>query len=687
MLREVALPNNRTGYQFVINGDDANEELWKRLYPDNDIGAEQLLTVPGRPGTPLTLNEEAFRVVRVAGELMGELLDEVNVLRKAMGRQPLKKKTFWLPPAVLDKKELVYLLNESGKVERVVSDLTVSGVDARAQKEIAIAAGTGRTLIPLTHDSIQRYRHASLEAVFDATDYSSSIRQTGPATGKTASEVFDVGHRPYQQMQESMLRAFSDLGRQLRYEIFDPELQYLKMEHGATGAGPKQETIFSIAANRISGTQKLDPNTFVGRGHFLATSGYDAVMTKLAEKLAPVGEVRRERNAAGIVRRLDTDLGKDFNPFESGLDYVERTHKAVIPGTLRKHAAALSWTTALAAIRFLDVGMGAINLLSLASTLPSVVRMSLPKRGEPQDQWRSRVSAMGGMTPDRNIPWLSPTLILTNGFRWALTKEARAVRDVAVARGYMDQYAAEAIGTFDNAGQTFVTKLVRDVADKASVITDKTERMARGISWMAFYNLGKKGFALDSEAAMVFAHKQANNTIADFRPSNRPDIFQGASGMPLALFTTYMWNFLQRIYRTIETGDMAPLATQASLQQVLFGLNNMPAAQAYIGTLGANEDGTLNIQDRMTQVLGKDLADVVNHGTIGTVIPRSLGLGGGIDIGSRAGVGLPFSRVLTGNVIGEPSTVWENLWKAVPGLQFAGRLWDTGQRVARASHC
>ena len=682
MLREVELPSGGVGYQFSIADDEGNRQLWERLNPNNPMGDEQLLTVPGKPGTPLTLNEEAFRAVRVTGEIMGELLDEVNTLRSAQGKQPLKKKTFWMPPAALDKKELVYLLNESGKVERIVSDLTVSGADSRAQKEIAIAAKTGRTLVPLSHESIQRYRLASLEAVFDSQNYSSSIRQTGEATGKTASEVFDTGARPYQQMQEGMLRAFSDLGRQLRYEIFDSELQYLKLEHGATGAGPKQETIFSFAANRIAGTQLLDPETFVGRGHLLVTSGYDAVMTKLADKLNPLAEKRQERNAIGIVRRLDSELGKDFNPFESGLDYAERTHKAVIPPTLRKHAALLSKVVADASIRVMDIGMGVVNLASLAVTLPPVVRMSLPKRGEPVEHWQSRVAAFGGVTPEKGLPWLSPTKIMVNGLRWSFTQEAKAVRDIALSRGYMDQYAAEAVGTFDNAGQTFVTRLVRDTIDKASVITDKTERLARGISWMAFYNLGNKGFGLDTEAAMVFAHKQANNVIADFRPSNRPDIFQGASGMPLSLFTTYMWNFLQRIYRTIETGDKAAIATQAALQQSLFGLNSMPGAQAYIQALGANEDGTVNIEDRIGQALGRNLTDVIMHGTIGTVLPRSLGLGGGIDIGSRAGIGLPFSRVLTGDLIGEPSTVWENLWKAAPGLQFAGRLWDTGQRMA-----
>ena len=682
MVREVPLPGGGIGYQFDISADGENQNLWKRLFPDAEMGEEQVLTIPGKAGVPLTLNEEAFRAVKVIDELAGVLLSEVNTLRKAIGKQPLKRKSFWIPPAVLDGKELVYLLNEAGKVERVVSDLTKSGADARAQKEIAIARETGRTLIPLTHDSIQRYRMASLDAIFDTVDYSSSVRQTGPATGKTASEVFDIGARPYQQMQQSLLRAFSDLGRQLRYEIFDPELQYLKMQHAAAGAGEGKETVFSMAANMISGTQNLDPNTYIGRGHLLVTSGYDAVMTKLAEKFAPIGERSKERSAEGIVRRLDTELGKGYNPFESGLEYVARTHNVIIPPTLRKHADILGRTTALAAIRFMDIGMGVINIASLAVTLPPVVRMSLPQRGEDLAHWQDRVTAFGGVTPERNIPWLSPTRIITNGFRWMLTQEGKAIRDIAISRGYMDQFAAEGIGIFDNAGQTFVTRLVRDVTDAASVITDKTERMARGIAWMSFYNLGTKGFGLDMEAAMTFAHKQANNVIADFRPSNRPDIFQGASGMPLSLFTTYMWNFLQRIYRTIETGDKAAIATQAALQQSLFGLNSMPGAQAYIQTLGANEDGSVNLEDRIAQVLGKDLTDVIMHGTIGTVIPRSLGLGGGIDIGSRAGIGLPFSRVLTGDLIGEPSTIWENLWKAVPGLQFGGRLWDTTQRMA-----
>ena len=678
-LQKVELPNGEFGYQFVLGkkqGGAHNAKLFQKLYPNRKtgIGNQTVIPVPGKPDTPLTLPETTFRVVKTVGDIMGELLTEVNLLRRAKGLKEIGKREFWLPPVALEGKELRYLINEIGDVERIVSDVTEAGVQGKVTKELEHAKNNGRTLFAVTHDTIQRYQTAGLKAVFDTVDFSSPMRQTGPMTGKTAPIVFERGAKPYQKMQEGMLRAFADLGRQLRFELFDPELQFLQMEHASLGLSKGKESLFSFAASRISGTPGLDPESFVGKGLLTTEHLYNKVMEGLAttRNLLP----KAPGEGKSTFAKLEAQYGKEFNPFDDVNDYLARTHDVKIPGTLHKHAAVLGEVTAAFALRAFDLGMGAINMLSLGVTLPPVIRMALPRPGEPDNVWRERVLAFGGTTP-KGTPWLSPTKIALGGMRYMFTKEGKAVREMATARGYMDQYAAEAIGLYDRTGQGFITSVVRDWVDKVSIATDYTERMARGVAWMSFYRLGKQGFGLDSEAAMVFAHKQANNTIADFRPGNRPTLFQGAAGMPLALFSTYMWNFLQRIYRVVETADGRTAASQAGLQASLFGINSMPGAQAYIQALGANEDGTLNVEDRISQVLGKDLADVLMHGSISTLLPRTLGLGGGIDIGSRAGIGLPFSRVLTGNIIEEPSRLWANLWKAAPGLQFSGRLLDT----------
>ena len=686
-VEEVALPGGKKGYRFLLGESKKNAQLWDKLYgleqkADSDetfqaVTNQTALPVPGQRDVPLVIPEKTFQAIRAIGEIMKEHLAEVNTLRKAQGYQPIKEKSFWLPPAALRGKEVVYLINEAGKVARVVSDATEDGAMSRAHKEIKESK---EPLIAVNHNSMQRYHNANLEAIYEMDDFSSSSRQTGPGTGKTAGVVFDRGAEPYKEMQQSILRAWADLDRNLRQEIFSPEMEYLAMEHAATGASSKDETIYSMVMNRVAGTQRLDPNTYIGRGYLMVANAYDEMLRRVNDKFLKQDSRGEQKRADKVVTALHENLGKEYTPFENGLRYIEQTHKAALPGTLRKHAALLNEVTAAAAIRVMDVGMSVLNIGSLAVTMPVVARAINPQKWENVQQWQERVSAFGGVTP-KGTPWMSPTKIMTNGFRWMLTKEGQAVREIAAAKGYMDQYAAEAVGAWDQAGESFVANRVRDTVNKLSVFTDKSERMARGIAFMSFYNMGKKGLGLETEAAMVFAHKQANNTIADFRPGDRPTIFQGATGMPLALFTTYMWNFLQRMYRMVETADARTAATQIGLQTSLFGVNTLPGAQAYIQALGANEDGTLNIEDRISDLFGRSMTDVIMHGTVSTVLPRSIGLGGGIDIGSRAGIGLPFSRVLTGDIIGEPSSVWENLWRASPGLQFAGRLYDTAQEA------
>lgn len=687
-VRQTALPSGEVGYRFVIGDSTKNRELFELQYREpgaplrhqQTIDADMEIPVPGKPGIPLTIPENTYRAVKAAGSIMEDLLVEVNALREADGLKPIKKKSFWLPPAVLRGKELRYLVNEAGQVVRIVSDATEKGVAAKAAKEVENASKRGHMLTSLTQGTVENYRHSFLESVFNLEDYSYSGRQTGASEGKTAATVFARGAAPYKEMQETMLRAWSDLGRQVNYAVFEPELQYLKVEHAATGAGEGDETIFSFVAKRVAGTQNLDANTIVGKGLLYAGNAYDEVVSRATNALIR-GEGRRDRaRAAKTQQNLERHLGKEFTPFEDTNDYLERTHKVVIPGTLRKHAGALGYATATSALRFMDLGMAVVNLGSLAVTMPPVVRMAFPRRGETDDLWRERVSAFGGVTPGGN-PWLDPVKIMARGLRWSYTEEARAIRELANARGYFDQFAAEGLGMYDKAGQGFIEHVAKKWIDVLSVPTDWSERQARAISFMSFFHLGREGFGLKDEAAMVFAHKQANNTIADFRPSNRPTIFQGSAGMPLSLFTTYMWNFLQRIYRVVETGDARTAAVQFGLQTSLFGVNSLPGAQAYIQSWGANEDGTLNVEDRIADVIGRGAADVLMHGSVSTFIPRALGLGGGIDIGSRAGIGLPFSRVITGDIIGEPSSVFENLWKVAPGLQFAGRLWDTGQKA------
>ena len=179
--------------------------------------------------------------------------------------------------------------------------------------------------------------------------------------------------------------------------------------------------------------------------------------------------------------------------------------------------------------------------------------------------------------------------------------------------------------------------------------------MARAFSWMTFYNVGKKGMGLDDNAAMAFAHAQANNVIADFRPSNRPVIFQGAAGMPLGLFTTFMWNYLQRLYSLVENANIGGLINQVGLQGFLFGAESVPGVPEFIQLITSNYDGSENLVDRLHRAFGQDVTSAILNGSIASL--------SGVSIGPRAAVGLPFQSGIGA--------------QAVAGFRLAGRAVNT----------
>jgi len=674
--------DGKTVYQFELKDSVTNRRIWREMFgtdmPAIDKNNKVFMPITGRPVT-YGATETAFHAISTVDEISQALLAESNALRVAKGLRPMQHKRWHMPARVLESKELVYLLDSAQNVKTVVGGATPKQALARAQKEIDEAKRNGVFLTKVNQQDIARYYDAKLEAFFDMKDFSRPWAQTGPSKGKSFGEVTETGPLAVQSMMESLLRGFSDVTREARLTLFEPELNYLNLQNAAAGFANRSDSVFSLVANRLVGTQNLAADSIIGRTLLAVETNYDKAMTAIWDAMASargVATTAAQRATGGdpqAYRELKEALPSTHQPFNDMMDYLNRTDVARIPPELRRHAAGSNEITTAVTIRMFDVGMGLVNILSLATTLPPVLKMLERRTGESVAEHLERISGFGATTPG-GVPYVSPTRAIIEGMQFFFSEEGRRVAAEARKRGFFDQFAAEQVDIYGRTGQQFVTSHLRSLADKTSVVTDKTERLARSLSFMTFYQMGKKGLGLEDNAAMAFAHAQANNTIADFRPSNRPVIFQGAAGMPLGLFTTFMWNFLQRMFNIVETGSKGAAAYQFGLQASLFGAESLPGVEGYMNVFTSNYDGSLSPVDRLREGFGDTFTDVFLNGSVSTLLSRGItsllpgdSPSGGISIGPRAGVGLPFE-----SGIGTQS---------IAAFRLAERAWRTSLEI------
>jgi len=639
-LVETVGANGERMFNIALDASDRNKRIWRQMFQEAMPEGDQVLMPITGQRQPVTLTEKGKDAMLSLDELSQQLLTEVNALRHARNQKPIQRKRLHLPPIDMTRKNKAFLIDKAGRVKTVVSGNTEAELQDIIAKELK--AANEEPLGVVTQDTLERFFDARSEAFFEMVDFSRPSNQTGAATGKSFGNVVDRGPKAFQGMLETLLRQYSDVGRETRMLIFEPEVQFLKLQKAATGEAGR--TTFDELITRIAGVQNVDADSIVGSTLLQVENMYDKMLQTAFNK--QTGQFARglaERKAKKRFAEFEERFSPEHKPFQSFTDYIERTNDLKLPRSLKRDSALLNETTTSLTIRMFDIGMGVVNIVSLAATLPPVIAMLARRADETEADHLTRIGAFGATTPNGNA-YFSPAKAITDGVHFMFTKEGRATAKNGADLGFFDQAAAEQVEIFARTGEAFASGVARSFANKTSFITDTTERGARGFAWMTFYNIGRKGMGLDDRAAMAFAHQQANRTIADFRPSNRPAIFQGAAGMPLGLFTTYMWNYLQRfveLTETIGSGGGKQLALQTGLQASLFGAESLPGWQPFTEIFMDNYDGSESPVDRLNRSIGMDAADVFLNGSVSN-LPKLFGASDGISIGPRAGVGLPF---------------------------------------------
>lgn len=687
-VKEVTNPTENT-FSWVLENNNRNQNIWKRLYgtsmPEN---AMLPMITPNNVYKPLEVDALAFSVADHIREIGHRYLDESNILKKALGLTPTRKKEWWIPPKDLTSQYNKFLRNPIDNRVIVVGGNTPAEMNQRLAKlkenpEYA-------SWIEVSPEGMGDYFAINDEQFAGLMDYSDSLLQTGKANkGGTAHHILETGAEPLNSMIATLNSNLQSLIPRTRAVYFAPQIEYAKRMSRA--AMPSQTSrrvnnVWEHYVRNLLGGDALKINTKLGGMYYKLEDTYDKFLEALHSRALDFGikngiSIPEHFKSAFVsddreFRQLKKQLG-DKLPFETVEEYVQNTLKVTTPGNMKKHMAQLNMLTSLLTLRLLETGHAVMNMLGLAATMPAVIRALNRFEGETDEMWEARIGAYGSIFgTNKKIPVFHPAKLMAASASFMFSKEGREVWRKARDAGWMDQAVTELYETLTHPQQGYVANLISKYGSFATALADKSEVLARGMAFMNGYYIGKQGLQISNEKDLfAFAHKFANETIGDYRAGNRPRIFQGAVGMPLGLFQTYAWNYFQRIFGYIENKQTRALATQYAIQAMLFGASGVPGFDIFNDWFLTAADGKDNVIDNMNEHFGREFTDWFMYGTLSN-IPKLFGAGDGVSLYQRGDANI---RTIPGlwNIQQTPAY---NMYKQITGGigAFVDMMSETG---------
>lgn len=640
------------GYKLKLEDHATNSRMAKEYYDidlaDFEKATGEAMYVPSpkltkdTPYSPMVVPPLAAEALMAINVLSQNSRMVQNALRTAVSMKPIAKKAFHLVPKNLAAAEKKFLINQqTGELYSIAPGNTANQAATLAAEEVTIAKKQGIDLFVASDKEVEQFSLLQLNDPTKMIDYSTSFRQTGaPARGVSFGKTIELGATVLQTMQESLLKQSALASRVTSSIIFDPEFRAAKVAAETSGMAAstlaKGTSNFDSYIRRGLGIKSGNEKQTIGKFYGTVEDVYDRLWQKAwDQKISVFKGGQTTVQAETGFKNLDNSMGPEYNPFKDSVEFLENTMRIKPPQNMLKHMSQLNSITGANLLRFGEVGLGLVNILTLPTLIPVVARALLPRKGENLKQWKAEVGAWGSPINEGEALW-SPVRASISGTHFFFSKEGQALMKEASAKGHLWQKAVEQLQLFTSPTQGYMQRMVSKNVDRASIIVDKTEEWSRGISYGVFYKLGKDRLKLDHDAAMEFAHFQANKVIGDFRPNVRPQMFQGAAGMPFGLFTTFAWNYMQRVFSYVEKGDFNTFFYQMGLQSSFFGAKSLPGFNQYVDSFSSNYDGSENMVDRMQANLGTSLTDAVLFGGVGSLT--------GLAAYSRTEIGLPGSN-------------------------------------------
>lgn len=643
-------PLNRKLYTKFFSEDTADylfrEGNKDPVYmPDMSQTAQKALR---RDPIPLRVSELAAATAQEVSRLSRQSGVETNALRTALGRGSITLRDFHLPTPEFANENAWFVKNAHGDVVATFSKETIGQNQRRAEQ----AAAELKTIHGEDHfatglDEIRR-QHMYDENFQGMIDYSDQLAKSGaPITGGAASTQIDSTVHTLENTIKSLSRQYINIGLRARAAIFEPQLNFAKMAGQSLAKDVGDENnIFGRYIATLFSRSTQSPKGWIAGVYTHIESKMDAALSYLYSTKAEISahteagrlgarqmrKLVKSETSEELYRQYQNSFGpkagvSSWSPFESTQAWLESTHPEIPTKRTREFAVSLSQVSSTMALRFLDAGTAWLNLVGYMTTFPAVIKGMRALPGEAIEDtvartgsWGSSVSFVPGARP------FSATKAAMNAIHAMWTGELSEEIGQAVKNGvFTPEYEmiAKALSNPQYGDKSKFSNFVTLM----SALADNSEILTRKLSWITGYKFGKDVLKFDDPKNLeIFATNFMNETIGNYSSRNKPGIFQGAIGLPMGAFQTYMFNYYRRIYGYVEKKQYASLAAAYGAQASMFGAQSVPGWTAFNSMLFSNYDGSDNLLTRLERKLPPGVAELVLHGSLSS-IPAIFGRG------------------------------------------------------------
>lgn len=579
------------------------------------------------------------------------LLKDTNAVRMSRGLSPLDSKEWYVPPPNTKGKIIGFTIDRTGK--------TVPGgaIVANNQAEFDELRRVKIQQLEAEGEGHRFYSQSEIEATDDLWDLAEmNWVDPGFVGAKKAGQSGSIfGDRVNSNSLEDSLQWVQEKVQAITNgtvrSLYDSQLAIARARSAAENAvgGADRRTIWDEWEATILGK----PLTSVKPGQGTkAVRAAESLTQSVIDSGWPLAKAIGSTQVSKWIEDLTHKLGMSrvkgfktfdelsaqlgpYTPFKHAMDFAESNLRVSVPPEVKELSNGINRLTANLLLRWLEIPNAALNLTGIVTNMPSILRSP-----------NTPIMASIGLNSGAKVGVVDSYRILAGGFKDMLNATKHADWDVMVKNGDTTQSIAElnkqlslidSKSTFmrvlggDKTKQVVPGKMPKNPAELkawvqnkgvgglAALAADTSESMSR--TWAHFVGLrlaDLNGIA-GTEARHSFARSVANQAIANYNPMNRPELFQTSFGSMFGLFTSWVQQYNQRLFRWMETGDYVSVGRQLAMQSAFFGVASMPgynAVENLMQTLGVgpNDNKEATLTDAIYAKYGPTVGAIVANG-------------------------------------------------------------------------
>ena len=631
--RAIELDNGLIGF-VLENTPNNRKRLGRAVKPDD------LLTSP-KTNKPVVLDAAANTLRMELEDIYADILQQRNLLRKARGLAPIKRRNFYVPPPRTKGKLIGYTLDENNNL---VAGKTVIADNAHEFKAMKAALNLAPNERFLAAEEIRAFTDLWQQLELDFIDPTTLAAK--PAGSKGILRGQELNAQALDDTIEYIKNAYTQVSDGFVRTMFEAQLKHTRMREAAEGnimAGyaNKAGNIYDEYRKALLGV----PDYVNERGVNVPLKAAENISDALLEEMHYQLKIPKQwiADAYGKLGRpiipkklnvsfesLANDL-KDYTPFATVDEYIAYKQAKNPPWRTAGIARNMRSFAAFVLLRALEIPHAMMNMSGLIVNIPAIVG----RRGVPT------MGSVKGAKDGEKIPVMDTAAIIDRGIKRLWESNKRGTRDweYMVRMGFVTQKVADlqtAMNTIKNAS-TLEKVMIGDarfqnwrriknpvkrhkamvrakgVSGMLSIISDTSEDWSRQLAHFVGLELADYQGITKFADRHAFANDFANQTIANYNPLNRPEMYQSAVGSLYGLFLSYVQQYYQRLFLWVEQRDTGALAKNLGLQASLFGAMSLPLMNQFAALLGGEKELD-SVLDNIYDKFGPEVGSVIANG-------------------------------------------------------------------------